>query len=71
MVISLCSVQSKYIKMHQQKSLSILGRNVLHFFWVLLYIDYLSNLHKKFKVASMHNTLADKRYTLTESEINL
>ena len=33
-----------------------LGRNVLEFFCVPLYTEFLSDLYKKFQVASVHDT---------------
>ena len=46
---------SKYFKMHLQETLAT-GLNVLEFFCVTLYTDYLSNLHKNFQTSSACNT---------------
>ena len=54
MLISLYLVQSKYIKMYEQQ-ISFVGRNVLEFFCVPMYTDYLSDLLKKFHLASTCN----------------
>ena len=40
--------------MHQEKIPSI-GYNVLELFCVLLYTDYVSDLHKKFQVVSKYD----------------
>ena len=48
-------MQSKDIKIQLQEIPSM-GRNVLEFFCVPLYTDYLSHLHKKFQAASIHDT---------------
>ena len=54
MLISLCLVQSLYIKLHQQEILPM-GGNVLEFFYVPLYIYYFSDIHKKSQEASIHD----------------
>ena len=48
-------VQFKYIKIHQQEIPST-NRIVLEFFCMFLYTDYLSNLHKKFRIAFTYDT---------------
>ena len=55
MFISLYLVQSKYTKIFKKEIPSI-GRNVLEFFCVSLYTEFLSDLYKKFQVASVHDT---------------
>ena len=44
-------MQSKYIKTHKQEIPSI-GRNVLEIFCVSLHAEFLSNVYKKYQVAS-------------------
>ena len=51
---SLYLPQSNYAKIHLQDFPSI-GRNVLKFFCVLLYAEFLCNLYKKFQVASTYD----------------
>ena len=63
MLVSSYLVHSRYFKMHQQEILSI-GRNVLEYFWVLLYTDYLSYLHKKFHVASIYDYTTHADYQI-------
>ena len=58
MLISLHSAQSKYaiIHYHEIPSKSL---NVLEFFCVPLYTEFLTDLYKKFQVASVHDTNVD------------
>ena len=39
-----------------QQEIMFIDRNVLEFFCVPLYTEFLSDLHKKFQVASVHDT---------------
>ena len=48
-------MQCKYTKMNEQEILSII-RNVLEFFYVPMYGEFLSILHEKFQVASIYDT---------------
>ena len=53
MLISLCLVQSKYVRMHKKGILSI-GHKVFEFFCMPVYTDGLSDLHKKFQTVSIY-----------------
>ena len=55
MLISLYLPQSKYTKIHWHE-ISFIGLNVLEFFCVQLYTEFLSDLHEKFQVASVYDT---------------
>ena len=55
MSISLHLPQSKYAKIHYHE-IPFIGLNVLEFFCVLLYIEFLFDLYKKFQVASIYDT---------------
>ena len=55
MWISLYLPQSKYAKIHFHEVPSI-GLNVLEFSCVPLYTEFLSDLNKKFQVASTYDT---------------
>ena len=55
MLISLDLVQSTYIKIQLQEIPSI-GLNVLELFCVPPNSEFLSDLHKKFQIASMYDT---------------
>ena len=55
MWIYLCVPQSMYKKIYQNK-ISSMGLNVLEFFCVSLYTEFLSDLYIKFQVASIHDT---------------
>ena len=46
--------QFKYAKIHYHEIPSI-GLNLLEFFCVLLYTEFLSDLHKKFQIASLQD----------------
>ena len=48
-------VQAKYTKMLKQDTPSI-GRNVLEFFCMPLYIEVLFDFNKKFQISSTHDT---------------
>ena len=50
--------QSKYTNIHQQENPSI-GCNALQFFCVPLYTEFLSDLYKKFQVASTYYTIVE------------
>ena len=54
-LISLHLIQSKCIKIQCQKN-SSLGRDVLELFCIHLYTEYLSDLFKKFQIASIFDT---------------
>ena len=54
LLILLYLVQSKYAKIQQQEVPSI-GLNVLKFFSVPIYTEFLFDLYKKFQVASINN----------------
>ena len=47
--------QSECAKIQKQEIPST-GHNVLYFFCAPLYVEYLSDLHKKFQVASSYGT---------------
>ena len=48
-------VRSKCNKMHYE-DIPLMHRNVLEFFYVPLYTEFLSGLYKKFQVASAYDT---------------
>ena len=54
MRISLYLPQSKYAKIHYHEIPSF-GLNLLEFFCVPLYTEFLSDLHEKFQVASVYD----------------
>ena len=53
-----CIVQSKSIKIQE---IPPIGRNACDFFCVLLYPDYLSDLHKMFQAISTYDTDVEYR----------
>ena len=55
MLISLYLIHFKCTKMNLKEYLSI-GRNILEFFFVPLYTEFLSNFHEKCQVIAIYNT---------------
>ena len=51
-------MQSKYAKMNLQE-IPFIDRNVLEFFCVLLYSEFISNLHENVQVAYKKDTNAE------------
>ena len=58
MLYLLCLVQSKYAKIQKQEN-PFIGLNVLKFFCVSLYSEFLYDIYKKFQVASICDTNVD------------
>ena len=65
-LISLHLKQSKYTKIHKQE-IPTIGHNVFEFFCVCLYTEFLSDLYKKFQVASTYDTNAETKLGISSA----